>query len=519
MTETALRGAKAVVVLWWPRSVMSRWVRAEATLADRQKNLVPAMIEACERPIMFELMQTAELSHWLGDAGDKAWVNFLADVQRFVAKGAPSPSTRPILPLLSTPSPTPKRGGRPSLAILPFTNRSPDPAENIFAQGLVEDLIAVLSRASGARVPSQSATASNRKEALDLKRLGDELGVRYVLEGNVRRAGIARCVTCQLVEAEIGALVSIQMFARPLSDLAGLRDELVTELAGQLGAQVQRLEMDRALKTPGDWRAWEAVARSISYFSRFDDESRRLGEAEARRAVALAPDYARAHANLAHALLAAFTQNLDEGIGAEARAAAERALALDPGNPTVLWKTARAFASIGLSAKALPLVERSIALMPLNAIAHGTHGMASENLGRSREALAAFDEETRLAPRAHGQFFILAMRSLAHLTLWEHELALKAAEASMKEFGDYFPAIMKAACLAALGRDAEAQVAVRACHRFGLDNATPDGWEKASRRIYAPDGFALVAPAIAIYRRVWNATPEEADHSERKPFH
>jgi TIR domain len=69
VTEAALRGAKAVVVLWSPRSVVSRWVRAEATIADRCKTLVPVMIEACERPIMFELTQTAELSHWTGDAG------------------------------------------------------------------------------------------------------------------------------------------------------------------------------------------------------------------------------------------------------------------------------------------------------------------------------------------------------------------------------------------------------------------------------------------------------------------
>ncbi len=72
VTETALRTAKAVVVLWSKKSAASRWVRAEATLADRNKTLVPCMIEACERPIMFELTQTAELGHWRGDASDAA---------------------------------------------------------------------------------------------------------------------------------------------------------------------------------------------------------------------------------------------------------------------------------------------------------------------------------------------------------------------------------------------------------------------------------------------------------------
>jgi TIR domain len=93
VTEKALREAKAVVVLWSKRSVESRWVRAEATLADRNKTLVPCMIEPCERPIMFELTQTAELSHWTGNAADRAWLAFLSDVKRFLR---PRPLRSPL---------------------------------------------------------------------------------------------------------------------------------------------------------------------------------------------------------------------------------------------------------------------------------------------------------------------------------------------------------------------------------------------------------------------------------------
>ena len=81
MTEQALKSAKTVVVLWSQRSVESRWVRAEATLADRNRTLVPARIEICDLPIMFELTQTADLSHWQGGAGDPAWRAFLGDVR------------------------------------------------------------------------------------------------------------------------------------------------------------------------------------------------------------------------------------------------------------------------------------------------------------------------------------------------------------------------------------------------------------------------------------------------------
>jgi hypothetical protein len=96
VTEEALRAAKAVVVLWSKKSVLSRWVRAEATLAHRNRTLVPAMIEPCERPIMFELTQTADLSRWSGTANDPAWRAFLVDVRRFVEEGAsPAPSGTP----------------------------------------------------------------------------------------------------------------------------------------------------------------------------------------------------------------------------------------------------------------------------------------------------------------------------------------------------------------------------------------------------------------------------------------
>ena len=189
VTEAALRAARAVVVLWSPRSVVSRWVRAEATLADRAKTLVPVTIEPCERPIMFELTQTAELEHWTGDAGDAAWQSFLKDVRGFVGREAPAtaapdaaPEPPPVLPG--------ERGSAPSLAVLPFTNRSGLPEDEVFAFGMVEDLIDALSQGVHVRVISSSSTARFRSGALpDVEAMGRELGVRYLLEGNVRRSG------------------------------------------------------------------------------------------------------------------------------------------------------------------------------------------------------------------------------------------------------------------------------------------------------------------------------------------
>ena len=110
--ENALREAKAVVVLWSKSSVQSRWVRAEATLADRNRTLVPAMIEPCERPIMFELTHTADLSRWNGDASDRTWQAFLSDVRRLVGAGG----VQSVPPPLAVPGKQDSLHGRTALA-------------------------------------------------------------------------------------------------------------------------------------------------------------------------------------------------------------------------------------------------------------------------------------------------------------------------------------------------------------------------------------------------------------------
>lgn len=281
VTENALRRASAVVVLWSPRSVVSRWVRSEATLADRNKTLVPAMIAPCERPIMFELTQTAELAHWSGADSDPVWQAFLADVQRFVAAGAASAGNAaiPLAPSLTSalaPAPPParprrgKHGEVPSLAVLPFANRSGLPEDEVFSLGMVEDIIDALSQGVNLRVITSSATARFRTGAIpDLTAMARDLGVRYVMEGNVRRAGQMLRVTAQLVEAESGAVLWTQRFERPVSELADLQEDLVVEVSAHLHSQVERLEMARLLKKPDDLTAWECVTPGQRSFPQY----------------------------------------------------------------------------------------------------------------------------------------------------------------------------------------------------------------------------------------------------------
>ena len=399
VTEAALRGAKAVVVLWSPRSVVSRWVRAEATIADRCKTLVPVTIEPCERPIMFELTQTAELSHWTGDASDKAWLAFLGDVRRFVGRevSAPAPPAPITAPELARPKPG-ERGEAPSLAVLPFTNRSGLPEDDVFALGMVEDVIDALSQGVNVRVLSSSTTARFASGAMpDLTTLGTQLGVRYLLEGNVRRVGNDLRVTTQLVEAAHGEILSTQKFDRPLAELAALQEDLVRSVAISLGTQVYQLEIERVLRKPDDLTAWEYVTRSFAALRQLTTASIAKAREEVCCALEVAPDYGPAHALFAHVLGVIYWTAAQDNEAERQKIAAhvDRALLLDPNNAMVLTWAGSALTLIGRPQDGLRHTQKAVQRSPFYGHAHYTSAMAYEALGQVDAALTHCREAIR----------------------------------------------------------------------------------------------------------------------------
>ena len=459
VTEAALRAAKAVVVLWSPRSVVSRWVRAEATIADRCKTLVPVTIEPCERPIMFELTQTAELSHWAGDVADKVWLAFLDDVRGMVGQDtvaavqpAPAPAPSPAKPS--------KRGEAPSIAVLPFTNRSGLAEDEVFAFGMVEDLTDALSRGVHARVLSSSSTARFRTGALpDIDAMGREMGVRYLLEGNVRRTGAHLRVTAQLVEAASGEILWTQKFDRPLADLAALQEELIEELSANLGTQFWRAEMEQALKKPGDHTAWECTMRSLAAVRQFTGESLFRGIQEASRAVAIAPDYGLAHAMLANHTALAYTY-LSPDDPAEVpliKHHIDRALACDGDNPAVLGHVADALCFTGQAAEGLRRARRAIAISPGYGYAHLVSGMACVILDKPDAALAHLTDFSRIEPLSPYQHFAYSWQAGAYMQLGDWAAADAAFDACLTVNPDSNHAFFqKAIVVHRLGRSDEA---------------------------------------------------------------
>ena len=508
VTEAALRAAKAVVVLWSPRSVVSRWVRAEATIADRCKTLVPVMIEACERPIMFELTQTAELNHWAGDASDKAWLTFLDDVRRFVAKDVAAAVEAPAKPLAApTVEETLKpgqSGSAPSLAVLPFTNRSGLAEDEVFAEGMVEDVISALSQGVNVRVLGATTTANlSRTAIMDLPALGRQLGVHYLLEGNVRRMGTNLRVTTQLLEAETGAVTWNGKFDRPLSELAELQEELVCEIAASLDAQVYSLEVERALKKPSDITAWEAVVRSLSAYRRWDASARVNAIEEARRGVTIAPNYATAHAALAHALANAYLASPDAPVEVQSiRAIAERALALAPDDAMVLSFVGLALSYAGYPEEAERHSLRAVRKAPGSGMLHFFHGGVCLKLDRPEEALSHLKTAERLGPGWHLMWVVKDWQSVAcrELERWtESNAAIDECLLLLPSYG--MGHVNKAVYCTQLGRDVEAREHIETARR--LDWGAMQA-ERISLRI-RPNSLRLEAD-IATMRALYAAT-------------
>jgi TolB-like protein len=500
VTETALRTARAAVVLWSNTSVVSRWVRSEATLADRNRTLAPVMIEACERPIMFELTQTADLCHWRGDREDPAWLAFLADVRQLVDREVPA-----SLAAAQAPPHGGQRGGAPSLAVLPFTNRSGLAEDEVFAFGMVEDVIEAISRGVELRVISSSAVARFWSGGVvDLEGMVRHLGVRYVLEGNVRRTGDVLRVTTQLVEADNGAVLWTERFDRPLAQLAALQEELVLEVAGRLRAQSHRAEIERALKKPGDLTAWESVMRAMAAYRRLSPAALMQGLQEAMRAVQIAPDYGLAVALVAEArgLIYYMLSPHDPAEAQRIREQAERAIELDPDNSVVLSTASGALHCVDFLDEALAAGRRAIQLNPDNEFGYLACGIACVRLDRPDEAIDYLDKEEALAPGHPLIWLSLLWRAIAHIRADRWEAASSIYDRILELTPDNAtPQMARAVCRAHLGHAEEARAAFVQARKLEPDTPLPI-WELRHDRAYV--GSAQREVFISLMRGLWS---------------
>lgn len=370
------------------------------------------------------------------EVGDAALVTCVQELRKALRDNARRPryietlhrrGYRFIAKVPKTQRPTHKDSGlpglplpdRPSIAVLPFANMSEEPDQEYFADGISEDLITGLSHIRWLFVIARNSTFVYKDRAVDVKQVARELGVRYVLEGSVRRAGKRLRITAQLVDAITGGHHWAERYDRKIGDIFAVQDEITRSVAGAIEPRLLAAEGVRALsRSANDLGAWELVARAQTQFwrmTRADYESA-IGPLE--KAVTDYPDYAPARGMLG--LRLAFASHMgwaarDEGLRT-AHEHALRAIALDERDP---W----GHSALGYWAMMERRTEESIAsftravtLNPNSAAAHTNLSHIFAFAGQSREAIAHGDEAIRLSPFDPEMAFFLGGIAIAHYT-------------------------------------------------------------------------------------------------------
>jgi adenylate cyclase len=263
---------------------------------------------------------------------------------------------------------------KPSIAVLPFTNLSGDKEQEYFSDGITEDIITELSRFSDLFVIARNSSFTYKGKAVDIRQVGRELGVRYVLEGSIRRGGDSVRITGQLIDAITGAHRWAERYDRKLEDVFAVQDEVARTIVAILAAHVNKAEAERTLlKPPTAWLAYDYYMRAgdilASFFSSFRAEQLYEARHQLDCALLVDPNYARAYARLSHAHLLAYVHPLDSDFMnfttlERAHQLASRAIQLGPNLPECHAQLAWCFHQKGQHDASIGEFERAIALNP-----------------------------------------------------------------------------------------------------------------------------------------------------------
>jgi adenylate cyclase len=320
----------------------------------------------------------------------------------------------------------------PSIAVLPLTNMSGDREQEYFSDGITDDLITALSRLPGLFVIARNSSFTYKGKAVGLQDVGKELGVKYVLEGGVRKAGDQVRITVQLADATTGEELWAERYDRPLRGIFALQDEIVRRIVTTLNLQLTLAERGVLIpRETDDLEAYDDVLRGVEYrLSETKD-----GNAKARqmfeKAIQLDPKYARAHAALGVNYLLGWAHLLSPDPNGLERAfqLAQQAIALDDSLAPAHGLLAGIYVHNGQYDQAVTEAERSIALNPNSPIGYVWLAEVMNNTARPAEALVAAEKAMRLDPRNRDNY--LAEQGWAYTHLGRYQEAIPALKRDM----------------------------------------------------------------------------------------
>lgn len=354
---------------------------------------------------------------------------------------------------------------KPSIAVLPFDNMSGDPEQEFFADGISEDIITALSRYRSFFVSARNSTFTYRGAAVDVKKVGRELGVRYVLEGSVRRGGSMLRVTAQLIEAERGNHVWAERYDRELADLFDLQDEITRSIVTTVVPEIADAEHARAIRKPiQNLDAWELYQRGIWHANRLTEKDLLAAEGLFRKSIALDSTFAAPWSGLAFVLQNQTAFGWAEGEVSrwpETLEAARQAITRDERDALAHAVIARVAAAQNNVSQALRSARQAVEHNENSSFANMTLGQALLAAKRAPEALIHIDRALRLSPRDPLRWMHEVVRGYTLFVEGRYDEAEKPlCSATLYENSGFWPHIHLANLYAHTGRIEQARAAV-----------------------------------------------------------
>jgi adenylate cyclase len=390
------------------------------------------------------------------DRGGQQLKNISKPVRAYAVRaGSPSVLTE----RLSAAPPLPDG---PSIAVLPFQNMSDDPDQDYFADGVVDEIITALSRFRDTLfVIARNSSFTYKGKVVDIKQVGRELGVRYVLEGSVRKAAGRVRIIGQLIDATTGLHLWADRFEGELSDIFALQDRITERVVAAIQPKVLQAEIDRAVRRPNSLTAYDLCRRALPHLYSWTRE----GSAEASlllsRALEIDRHYCLAATLAGSRHLIAVSQGWATDPKAELAEGVRllrQALSIDGEDDAALsilgWATAAFFGDYDAARE---MVDRAVALNPNSAMIWDQRGWTYQRAGQAEEAIRSFERANRLSPIDPMLFSRLTGTSVALIGLGRFDEALAAAKKALAEKQTAQAYRCLAAALTQLGREAEAK--------------------------------------------------------------
>ena len=384
----------------------------------------------------------------------------------------------------------PELPAKPSIAVLPFVNMSADPEQEFFADGITEDIITELSKFRSLFVIARNSSFAYKGKQVDIKDASKKLGVRYIVEGSVRRAGNRARITAQLIDAVADNHLWAERYDRDLEDIFAVQDEVTEAIVTTIEPQLISVERQRARRKPTEnLSAWECFQRGLWHIYQYKAEDNIKALEFLEKAIALDPNFSSAHGGIAFSMYVHIVmrsskdreRDLERGLEA-----GKTAVALDENDPFAHVGLGRIHIVRGEHGEAIAAFDRAIELNPSFGLAHYGRAHSLWHCGRAAEAVKAHDEAMRLSPRDPLMWTFLASKAIALVMLERYDEAL---ECSLK--AQQFPitaiwAFMgELSALGLLGRKGEARAALKRAKQFDSD-VSLSSIEKALPITHAP---------------------------------